>query len=127
MTHHETSQSSMSLVVLTILARPGAGTGGAEASPPRVSARGAALEHACRRHHGATPGTDSEPEHICGGAPMLLHAEHQRHGQLSCDGRRKGKAPARGVPADVMRVRQGSGVAQASGPNPMSFPGVNSC
>ena len=37
------------------------------------------------------------------------------------------KAPARGVPADVMRVRQGSGVAQASGPNPMSFPGVNSC
>ena len=36
------------------------------------------------------------------------------------------KAPARGVPADVMRVRQGSGVAQASGPNPMSFPGVNS-
>ena len=31
------------------------------------------------------------------------------------------------VPADVMRVRQGSGVAQASGPNPMSFPSVNSC
>ena len=37
------------------------------------------------------------------------------------------KAPARGVPADVMIVRQGSGVAQASGPNPMSFPSVNSC
>ena len=35
------------------------------------------------------------------------------------------KAPARGVPADVMIVRQGSGVAQASGPNPMSFPSVN--
>ena len=38
---------------------------------------------------------------------------------------KKVKAPARGVPADVMIVRQGSGVAQASGPNPMSFPSVN--
>ena len=36
------------------------------------------------------------------------------------------KAPARGVPGGTMIVRQGSGVAQASGPNPMSFPGVNS-
>ena len=36
------------------------------------------------------------------------------------------KAPARGVPGGTMIVRQGSGVAQASGPNPMSSPGVNS-
>ena len=46
----------MSLLVFLLLARPGGGAGGAEASPPRVRARGAALEHACGRRHGATPG-----------------------------------------------------------------------
>ena len=43
----------MSLLVFLLLARPGGGTGGAEASPPRLRARGAAPEPSSRRGRGA--------------------------------------------------------------------------
>ena len=49
----------MSLLVFLLLTRPGGGTGGAEASPPRVRARGAAPEPTCWRRRGATPGAEA--------------------------------------------------------------------
>ena len=74
----------MSLLVLALLARPGGGTGGAEASPPRVRARGAALEHTCWRRHGAMPGAEREVEQTCGEAQEHLRSEHLGVRQLSC-------------------------------------------
>ena len=53
----------MSLLVLALLARPGGGSGGAEAPPLRVRAHGAALEHACCRRHGTTPGAVNARDH----------------------------------------------------------------
>ena len=81
----------MSLIVLAFLARPGGGAGGAEASPPRVRARGAALEHACCRRHGATPGAERKAASSSAAPQQQTLTEHQRPGQLSCDGRRRGR------------------------------------
>ena len=74
----------MSPLVLVLLARPGSGTGGAEASPPRVRARGAALEPTRWRRHGATPGAERKVEQTCGEAPEHLKTEHLNVRQLSC-------------------------------------------
>ena len=59
----------MSLLVFLLLARPGGGTGGAEASPPRLRARGAAPEPTCWRRHGVTPGAEHEAKQTCCEAP----------------------------------------------------------
>ena len=93
----------MSLLVFLLLARPGGGSGGAEASPLRVRARGAALEHACCRRHGATPGAEHKVEQTCGEATGLLRSEHLNADPLSCgEPRRRGlcdpaEAAARGA------------------------------
>ena len=97
-----------SRLVLALLTRPGGGMGGAEASPPRVRARGAALEHACWRRHGTTPGTDSKLEQTCGEAPKLLHSEHQGLRQLSCDEQRR------------RRLGEGAGAAARGAHTPRS-------
>ena len=79
----------MSLFVLALLARPGGGRGGAEASPPRVRARGAALEPTCWRRHGATPGAERRARETCGEAQGLPNTEHLDDEQLSCGERRR--------------------------------------
>ena len=71
-----------------------------------------ALERAGHCVHGAREGSDTDLQ------PPLNRGAY---GSVATET----KAPARGVPGGTMRVRQGSGVAQASGPNPMSFPSVN--
>ena len=76
---------SMSPLVLVLLARPGSGTGGAEASPPRVRSRGAALEPTCWRRHGATPGAERGVEKTHGEASRQLQSEHLGAKQLSGD------------------------------------------
>ena len=55
---NETKKKKYAQLVLVLLARPGDGTGGAEAPPPRVRVRGAALEPTRWRRHGATPGPE---------------------------------------------------------------------
>ena len=66
----------MSLFVLALLARPGGGRGDAEASPPRVRSRGAALEPTGWRRHGATPGAERRARETCGEAQGLPKTEH---------------------------------------------------
>ena len=56
----------MSLLVLALLARPGGGSGGAEAPPLRVRAHGAALRPSDRRRHRGGPGAASVDTMLCG-------------------------------------------------------------
>ena len=79
----------MSLLVFLLLARPGGGTGGAEASPPRLRARGAAPEPTCWHRHGATPGAGRGVEKTQGEAQMQLHNEHSDAEKLSGDEQRR--------------------------------------
>ena len=61
--------SSMSLLVLLLTARPGAGTGGAEAPPPCQRVHGAVLRPSDRRHRCGEPGAARED--------AMLHGENQ--------------------------------------------------
>ena len=79
----------MSLLVFLLLARPGGGTGGAEASPPRLRARGAAPEPTCWHRHGATPRAGRGVEKTQGEAQMQLHNEHSDAEKLSGDKQRR--------------------------------------
>ena len=78
-------QHVSALVVFVLLSRPGGGTGGAEASPPRVRARGAAPEPTCWRRHGAAPGAERGVEKTHGEASRQLQSEHLGAKQLSGD------------------------------------------
>ena len=84
----------MSLVILLLLARSGGDTGGAEASPRRLRARGAAPEPSRWRGHDATPGAERGVERIRGEAPGQLQSEHLVAGSLS------GGEPRRRGPGD---------------------------
>ena len=79
----------MSLLVFLLLARPGGDTGGAEASPPRLRARGAAPEPTCWHRHGATPGAGRGVEKTQGEASGQLHNEHSDAKKLSGDEQRR--------------------------------------
>ena len=79
----------MSLLVFLLLARPGGGTGGAEASPPRLRARGAAPEPTCWHRHGATPGAGRGVEKTQSEAQMQLHNELSDAKKLSGNERRR--------------------------------------
>ena len=81
---------SMSLVVSLLLARPGGDSGGAEAPPLRVRAHEAALEHACCRRHGPTPGAGRRVGQAFGESEASIFAEHHRIDPLSCDEPREG-------------------------------------
>ena len=81
---------SMSLVVSLLLARPGGGSGGAEAPPLRVRAHEAALEHACCRRHGPTPGAGRRAGQTFGEDRPSIFTEHLRTDPLSCDEPREG-------------------------------------
>ena len=74
----------MSLLVLALLARPGGGSGGAEAPPLRVRAHGAALERACCRRHGTTPGAGRRVRQTFGEDREHLLTEHLHADPLSC-------------------------------------------
>ncbi|EOD05389.1 hypothetical protein EMIHUDRAFT_199086 [Emiliania huxleyi CCMP1516] len=75
----------MSLLVSLLLARPGGGSGGAEAPPLRVRAHGAALEHACCRRHGPTPGAGRRVRQTFGEDREHLLTEHLNADPLSCN------------------------------------------
>ena len=81
----------MSLLVFLLLARPGGGTGGAEASPPRLRARGAAPEPTCWHRHAARrpAGAGRGVEKTQGEAQMQLHNEHSDAEKLSGDEQRR--------------------------------------
>ena len=81
---------SMSLVVSLLLARPGGDSGGAEAPPLRVRAHEAALEHACCRRHGPTPGAGRRVGQTFGESQPSIFTEHHRIDSLSCDEPREG-------------------------------------
>ncbi|EOD20433.1 hypothetical protein EMIHUDRAFT_101799 [Emiliania huxleyi CCMP1516] len=87
----------MSLVVSLLLARPGGDSGGAEAPPLRVRAHEAALEHACRRRHGPTPGAVRRVGQTFGESQPSIFTEHHRIDPLSCNEPREGDSydPAR--------------------------------
>ena len=80
----------MSLEVSLLLARPGGGSGGAEAPPLRVRAHEAALEHACCRRHGPTPGAGRRAGQTFGEDRPSIFTEHLRADPLSCDDPREG-------------------------------------
>ena len=80
----------MSLVVSLLLARPGGDSGGAEAPPLRVRAHEAALEHACCRRHGPTPGAGRRVGQAFGESQPSIFTEHHRIDPLSCDEPREG-------------------------------------
>ncbi|EOD06926.1 hypothetical protein EMIHUDRAFT_218635 [Emiliania huxleyi CCMP1516] len=80
----------MSLVVSLLLARPGGDSGGAEAPPLRVRAHEAALEHACRRRHGPTPGAVRRDGQAFGESRPSIFTEHHRIDPLSCNEPREG-------------------------------------
>ena len=80
----------MSLVVSLLLARPGGDSGGAEAPPLRVRAHEAALEHACCRRHGPTPGAGRRVGQAFGESRPSIFTEHHRIDPLSCDEPREG-------------------------------------
>ena len=98
----------MSLFVLAFLARPGGGRGGAEASPPRVRSRGAALEPTCWRTPGAELGAERRARETCGEAQGLPKTEHLDDEQLSCSEQRR------------RRLGEGAGAAARGAHTPLS-------